>query len=36
MNYLSELFFTISQSAKSAVAEIYSFSSLVKGESDEK
>lgn len=35
MNYLSE-FFTISQSAKSAVAEIYSFGSPVKRGSDEK
>jgi len=36
MHYLSELFFTISQRAKSAVAEIYSFGSLIKGGSDEK
>lgn len=35
MNYLSE-FFTISQSAKSADAEIYSFGSLGKGGPDGK
>jgi len=35
MNYLSE-FFTISQSAKSAEAEIYSFGSPVKGGPDGK
>ena len=35
MNYLSE-FFTISQSAKSAEAEIYSFRFPAKGGADEK
>jgi len=35
MNYLSK-FFTISQRAKRAEAEIYSFASPVKGVSDEK
>lgn len=35
MNYLSK-FFTISQSTKSAEAEIHSFGSSVKGGSDEK
>lgn len=35
MNYYSK-FFTISKSAKSAEAEIYSFGSSVKGGSDEK
>lgn len=36
MNYLSEFFFTISQSASSAEGEMYSSGSAVEGRSGEK